>query len=444
MADDLGLTILPQNREAEQAVIGSIISSPDKVILVDGIIDTEDFFYPRNKEIYSAILELNRKGVPADIITLCDELNRRESLERCGGELYLEESRSKAINPDNIEHYARIVSKQSVLRKLIAVGQRITNIAYEAGDDAIERAEAEVFEISKAIKEGRDFVTLYNIAEEYLLAADQGITANSVRTGLLDLDDLIGGFKKSDLIVIAARTSMGKSALALTIARNIGILQSYGEAGVGIFSLEMSKEQICHRFLSMESGVDSRSISEYRLTMDAKNKVAKAIASFYEAPIYIDYSGYLGAAELRSKARRMVMEHPEIKAIIVDYLQLVHGSKKNASETETVTEVSRTLKTIAMELNMPVIALAQLNRDVESRNPPVPMLSDLRSSGAIEQDADQVLFIYREDKYDEDSDRKNIADIIVAKNRNGPTGKISLYFQEETTRFHNLDRVDKD
>jgi replicative DNA helicase len=429
----------PHNTEAEECVLGSLMIDPEGIENVTAFLPAGDFYHPRNRDIYSAMVSLFDRRQPTDFVMVCDELERAGQLDGVGGAAYV--SRLLTVVPTSIhlEHYARVVQRTAVMRRLIGAAGRIAAIGYEDEADvraALERAEQELFRVTQ-LRVGRDFQHIREVLAEYLeqiqfAAGDQGAKAG-VPTGFIDLDRMLGGFQRSDLIVLAARPSLGKTALALNIARNCGVRFNQTTA---IFSVEMSRSQIAQRFLSTESAVDSTRIREGRLSETDLRRLGEALDVLSAAPIYIDDTPGISIGEVRAKARRLHSEHP-LDLVIVDYLQLVGGSGPE-NRVQEISEVSRSLKGLARELNVPVLALSQLSRAVESRSPHIPMLSDLRDSGSIEQDSDVVMFIYREDVYDRESERKGITDLHIAKHRNGPTGVVSLLFQERSTRFVDL------
>src|SRR6266545_1964120 len=430
----------PHNTEAEECVLGSLMIDPEGIETVTAFLPAGDFYHPRNRDIYGAMLGLFDRRQPTGFVMVGDELDRSGQLDAVGGAAYV--SRLLTVVPTSIhlEHYARVVQRTAVMRRLIAAAGRIAAIGYEDEADvrsALERAEQELFRVTQ-LRVGREFQHIREVLAEYLeqiqfAAGDQATGKAGVPTGFVDLDRLLGGLQRSDLIVLAARPSLGKTALALNIARNCGVRFNQTTA---IFSVEMSRSQIAQRFLSTESTVDSTRIREGRLSETDLRRLGEALDVLSAAPIYIDDTPSIGIGEVRAKARRLHSEHP-LDLVIVDYLQLVGGSGPE-NRVQEISEISRSLKALARELNVPVLALSQLSRAVESRSPHIPMLSDLRDSGSIEQDSDVVIFIYREDVYDRESDRKGITDLHIAKHRNGPTGVVSLLFQERSTRFVDL------
>jgi replicative DNA helicase len=436
--------LLPQNIEAECGVLGSIIIDPEAIVQVADFLHSDDFYRDAHRTIYEVILQLYEQREPADFITICDELERRNKLEEVGGASYITSLINQVPTSGNVEYYGRIVERTSILRRLIHAAGQIAAIAYEEGDAdvALDRAEQLIFNISQ--RHARtDFSLLRDILSEYMNKLDQlherRGTIVGVPTGFTDLDRLTGGLQRSDLIILAARPAIGKTSLALSLAHNSTVKYQHS---VAIFSLEMSKEQLVQRLLSMDAGVDQQRLRTGWIEDDEWDRIIYAMGTLSEANIWIDDTPGITTVEMRSKARRLQAEHG-IDLIIVDYLQLMQSvlgsGKRNENRVQEISEVSRNLKALARELNMPVLALAQLSRAVETRQSKVPQLSDLRESGSLEQDADIVMFIYRDDIYNPESERKNIADIIVAKHRNGPVGEVSLYFQASQTRFRDLE-----
>ncbi len=436
--------LLPQNIEAECGVLGSIIIDPEAIVQVADFLHSDDFYRDAHRTIYEVILQLYEQREPADFITICDELERRNKLEEVGGASYITSLINQVPTSGNVEYYGRIVERTSILRRLIHAAGQIAAIAYEEGDAdvALDRSEQLIFNISQ--RHARtDFSLLRDILSEYMNKLDQlherRGTIVGVPTGFTDLDRLTGGLQRSDLIILAARPAIGKTSLALSLAHNSTVKYQHS---VAIFSLEMSKEQLVQRLLSMDAGVDQQRLRTGWIEDDEWDRIIYAMGTLSEANIWIDDTPGITTVEMRSKARRLQAEHG-IDLIIVDYLQLMQSvlgsGKRNENRVQEISEVSRNLKALARELNLPVLALAQLSRAVETRQSKVPQLSDLRESGSLEQDADIVMFIYRDDIYNPESERKNIADIIVAKHRNGPVGEVSLYFQASQTRFRDLE-----
>lgn len=435
--------LLPQNIEAECGVLGSIIIDPEAIVQISDFLRTDDFYRDAHRTIFEVILQLYEEREPADFITICDELERRSKLEEVGGASYITSLINQVPTSGNVEFYARIVERTAILRRLIHAAGQIAAIAYEEGDAdiALDKAEQLIFNISQRHTRS-DFAHMRDILAEYMNKLDQlherRGTIVGVPTGFTDLDRLTGGLQKSDLIVLAARPGIGKSSLALSLAHNSALKY---QNSIAVFSLEMSKDQLAQRLLSMDAGIDQQRLRTGRIEDDEWDRIVYAMDTLSEANIWIDDTAGISTMEMRSKARRLQAEHG-IDLIIVDYLQLMQatiGGKRNENRVQEISEISRSLKGLARELNIPVLALAQLSRAVESRQSKVPQLSDLRESGSIEQDSDIVMFIYRDDLYNQESERKNIADIIIAKHRNGPIGEISLYFQASQTRFRDLE-----
>jgi replicative DNA helicase len=433
----------PHNTEAEESVLGSLLIDPEAIEAIASLVRPEDFYHPRNRDIYGAMLRLYDRRQPTDFVMVCDELERADLLERIGGVSYLARILTVVPTSIHVEHYARIVQRTSMMRRLIAVAGRIAAIGYEDESEvtsALERAEQELFAVTQ-LRVTRDFQHIRDLLAEYLqqiqIGAEIDTSGAAVPTGFYHLDRLLGGFQRSDLIILAARPSIGKTALALNMARNAAVRFNMTTA---IFSVEMSRLQIAQRFLTTESGVDSTRVREGRLNEVDLRKLSGAVETLSRSPIYIDDTPGITISDLRAKARRLHAEQP-IDLIVVDYLQLVGGSVPE-NRVQEISEVSRSLKGLARELNVPVLALSQLSRAVESRSPHIPMLSDLRDSGSIEQDSDVVIFIYREDYYDRESERRGLADLYIAKHRNGPTGMVTLKFLESNTQFIDDDLPD--
>jgi replicative DNA helicase len=434
---------VPANPEAEQAVLGSLLIDPDAVLRVASFLRAADFYQEKNGWIYQAILDLHERREAADFVTVTDELERRQQLAEVGGSSYVLDLINAVPTAIHVEHYARIVERTSVLRKLIRGASQIAQLAYEetAEDvqDVVDRAEQIIFGIAEN-RTRRDLIPVSTIMGDVVERIDflyrhRGEILG-VPSGFKLIDRILGGFQKSDLIILAARPGVGKTSLALSIAQNAA--RKY-DRRVAIFSLEMSNEQLVQRLLAAETGIDSQ-----RLRLgdihgeDEWHKLMEAANALSESLIYIDDTPALSAMELRTKVRRMHAEHG-LDMLVVDYLQLMMGDRRSENRVQEISYISRALKGLARELNVPVLALSQLSRAVEGRQDKRPILSDLRESGSIEQDADVVMFIYREEMYVEDTERQNIADVIVSKHRNGPTGTVSLYFRKELTQFRDLE-----
>src|SRR5258706_508409 len=435
--------LLPQNIEAECGVLGSIIIDPEAIVQVSDFLHTDDFYRDAHHTIYEVILQLYEEHEPADFITICDELERRNKLEEVGGASYITSLINQVPTSGNVEFYGRIVERTAILRRLIHAAGQIAAIAYEEGDAdiALDRAEQLIFQISQRHARS-DFSHMRDILAEYMNKLDQLHEHHGsivgVATGFTDLDRLTGGLQESDLIVLASRPGVGKTSLAMSLAHNAAIKH---QSSIAVFSLEMSKEQLVQRLLSMDASIEQQHLRTGWIDEDDWDRIVYAMDTLSEANIWIDDTSSISTMEMRSKARRLQAEHG-VDLIIVDYLQLMLatiGGKRNENRVQEISEISRSLKGLARELNVPILALAQLSRAVESRQSKVPQLSDLRESGSIEQDSDIVMFIYRDDVYNPESERKNIADIIIAKHRNGPVGEISLFFQASQTRFRDLE-----
>ncbi len=406
----------------------------------------EDFYRETHGLIYKATAYLHERRQPADFVTLCDELDRRGQLEQVGGPAYLTSLINTVPTSAHVEHYGRIVERTASLRRLISAASEITGMAYERADDEdkiLDQAEQLIFGVAQR-RVDRELVPLRTILGDYYdrieyLYEHRGETVG-VPTGFIDLDKLVGGFQPADLAIVAGRPGTGKTSLALTIAdhaaRNHGLC-------VALFSLEMPAQQVVQRLVSGATGIESQRLRTGEITEEELASVTRAMGELSETSIYIDDTPAIAPMEVRSKARRLHAEHTT-DLVIVDYLQLMQAGVRMENRVQEVSYISRQLKSLASELNVPVLACSQLSRAVESRVDKRPLLSDLRESGSIEQDADVVMFIYREEMYVEDTFKPNIADIIVAKHRNGPTGQISLRFMKEQTRFENLEPLRDD
>lgn len=433
----------PQNIEAESCVLGALCLDKDAIIKIADTIISDDFYDNRHKQIYETILELFERNVSIDILTISNRLEEKKILDRVGGSSYLTQLVNMVPSAGNIVYYANIVRKKGTLRRLIQAAGDITGLAFsEEGEteDILDKAEQRLYNISqKHLKQ--NFIAVNSVLHETFeridqLHRDKG-ALRGLPTGYIDLDKLLGGLQRSDLVILAARPSMGKTTLALDIMRHIAV---EAKTPVGIFSLEMSKDQLVDRLLASQSGVDFWKIRTGNLNEEDFEKLNYGMGSLAEAPIFIDDAAGSNIMEVRTKARRLKAEH-NIGLIVVDYLQLMTG-RNTDNRVQEVSEISRSLKILARELNVPVVALSQLSRGVESRPDKVPQLADLRESGSIEQDADVVMFIYREDMYKgKESSRPNIAEIHIKKHRNGPTGEVDLFFDAAHTTFKNLDQT---
>ena len=433
----------PYDLEAEQAIIGSMLTDKDAVISAIEVLKEEDFYREDNKAIYSAILNLYNRAEPIDIITVKAELESMGKFEQVGGLEYLAELPEKVPTTANAMKYIKIVEEKSTLRRLIKTANEIIELGYnptEDVEDIMEGAEKKIFNImqdksQKSYAPIKDVLVESFTQLEELYNRKQHITG--VPSGFTELDYRTAGFHGSELILIAARPAMGKTAFALNIATNAAVK---GNVPVAIFSLEMSKEQLVNRILCSESMVDSNKVRTGKLEEDDWTKLAGTIGPLSEAEIYIDDTPGINIMEIRAKCRKLKLEK-NIGMVVIDYLQLIQGSgKRGGSREQEISEISRSLKILAKELNVPVIALSQLSRAAEQRPDHRPMLSDLRESGAIEQDADIVMFLYRDDYYNQDSEKKDIAEVIIAKHRGGSTGTVELLWLGSYTKFVNLER----
>lgn len=434
--------IPPQNIDAEMSLIGAVLIDEEVLADVTDKVHAHDFYDKRHQTIFAAMLRLYERHRPVDLLTLSDELGRKDELEMVGGSSYLTELTNYVPTAAHAPAYAELIAQRAVRRRLIKASTDIAELGYDEEtntQELLQRAEAELFSVSdQSLKQ--DLVSLEQILTESFdrmeeLHRDRG-KLRGVRTGWRDLDNMTAGLQRSDLIILAARPAMGKTTLVTNLAYNVA---SKENQSVLFFSLEMSKEQLVDRMLSDASGVDAWNIRTGNLSDDDFEKLSHAMGEMAEAPIYIDDTPGLTVLEMRTKARRQAHNAP-LGLIIIDYLQLMQGSRPDGNRVQEVSEISRGLKLIARELNVPVIALSQLSRSVESRSPQVPQLSDLRESGSIEQDADIVAFIYREAYYNPETERQNVTDLIIAKHRNGPVGKVELYFHPERLRFMSLDK----
>jgi replicative DNA helicase len=433
----------PHNVDAERALLGALILKPEAMHDVSVTVYPESFFAEKHKEIFRAILSTFMKGDPIDILSITTKLKANNMLERTGGASYITELVETVPAASNALYYAELVQNKSILRGLINAADEIAEIGYsdpENVEEAMDHAEKKIYQVTNAPTTQKFTPIGSSLSEawdrfEKLSASDD--VKRGVPSGFTALDNLLAGFQKSDLVILAARPSMGKTTFALDIARNAAVMHG---ASVGIFSLEMSDQQLVDRMLAAEAGVDSWKLRTGKLTTDQEfEAVQAAMAKLSEAPIHIDDQPGNNILKMRSSARRLKNESG-LDLLIVDYLQLMSPTSTKASDSmvQQVTEISRSLKILARELDVPIIALSQLSRAVEQRGGK-PRLSDLRDSGSIEQDADVVMFIHREDKINKESDRPNIAEILVEKHRNGPVGSAELYFDGKHVRFLNLD-----
>lgn len=431
---------LPADIHAERTTLGSVLLERDAIIVVAPWLPAEYFYLEKHAWIYEAMLDCYHKRVPPDLSTVADELRRRGRLELVGGIAYLGELSAEVPTAVHVEYYGRIVERTALLRRLIEAGGKIAALGYDEREEVevtLDKAEAELFAVSQR-RAMDDFVHIRQVVDAYFEQitstdeADRSVAG--LPTGYPDLDKLTGGLQRSDLIILAARPSMGKTSFALSLTYNIAIKEQHT---VAIFSLEMSREQLVQRLLAMHTGVDTQRLRTGNIKRDLQT-IIEAMGVLSEASIYIEDTPGLSITEVRSRSRRLRAQMG-VDLVVVDYLQLMQG-RRSDNRVQEVSEISRGLKALARELDVPVIALSQLSRAVEGRVSHVPMLSDLRESGSIEQDADIVMFIYREDMYDKETDKKGIAEIHLAKHRNGPLGVVPLRFESATTTFQNLAR----
>ncbi len=433
----------PQNVDAEMSLLGAVLIDEETLADISEHVTSNDFYDKRHGVIYGAMMRLYEKHKPVDLLTLTDELKRKSEIEAIGGSAYLTELTNYVPTAAHAEAYAELVAQKAVRRRLIKASGDISELGYDeefSTQELLEKAEAELFAVSDQSTK-QDLVSLETILTESFdrmeeLHRNKG-SLRGIRTGYRDLDNMTAGLQRSDLIVLAARPAMGKTTLVTNLAYNVATI---AKQPVLFFSLEMSKEQLVDRMLADASGVDAWNIRTGNLSDEDFSKLSEAMGEMAEAPIFIDDTPGVSVLEMRTKARRISHEQP-LGLIIVDYLQLMQASgRSDGNRVQEVSEISRGLKLIARELNVPVIALSQLSRTVETRSPQIPQLADLRESGSIEQDADIVMFIYREAYYNPETERQNVTDLIISKHRNGPVGKIELYFHPERLRFMSLDR----
>jgi replicative DNA helicase len=434
----------PQNVEMEQSILGAILQNNDAIVRLADTLQEEDFYHDAHRWLFRAMLDLFQENVPIDVLTVNEWLKKKNRLDAIGGPAYLAELVELVPTAAHVDYHARVVREKSVLRALIRTATTIVADSYEADEDVavlLDRAERSILEISQG-KATSGFVDLQSVLKdsfrqlESLSARKEPITG--LPTGFSDLDRQTAGLQSSDLIVIAGRPSMGKTTLALNIAAYAGMRTG---KPIAIFSLEMSKEQLALRMLCAEAKVDSAKLRTGFLAGSDWSLLTTAAGDLSgQANIYIDDTPMQTALDIRAKARRLRAEQGELGLVIVDYLQLMQGRSRAENRQQEISDITRALKALARELQVPVVALSQLSRAVEQRRPPKPQLSDLRESGAIEQDADVVALLYRDDLYNEDSDERGVAEVNIAKHRNGPTGTLRLAFRGEFTRFDNLAR----
>lgn len=434
----------PQNLDAEMSLLGAVLIDEEVLADISEHVSAGDFYDKRHGIIFDAMMRLYEKHRPVDLLTLTDQLKRKKELNTIGGSAYLTELTNYVPTAAHAEAYAEIVAQTAVRRRLIKASGDISELGFDEDittQELLEKAEAELFSVSdQSLKQ--DLVSLESILNDSFdrleeLSKNKG-QLRGVRTGYRDLDNMTAGLQRSDLVVLAARPAMGKTTLVTNLAYNVATI---AKQPVLFFSLEMSKEQLVDRMLADASGVNAWNIRTGNLSSDEFSNLSEAMGELSEAPIYIDDTPGLSVLEMRTKARRAMHDHP-LGLIVIDYLQLMQANgRSDGNRVQEVSEISRGLKLIARELNVPVIALSQLSRSVESRSPKIPQLADLRESGSIEQDADIVMFIYREAYYNPDTEKGNITDLIIAKHRNGPTGSVQLYFHPERLRFVSVDKT---
>ena len=440
MEEALIKRVLPHSVEAEQSVIGSMIMDRDAIMTASEVITSEDFYQSQYGVLFDAMLELYNEGKPVDLVTLQERLREKDVPPEISSLEFVRDLLDAVPTSANVRHYATIVQEKSMLRKLIKVNEDIANTCYlarEKTEDILEETEKKIFDLLQYRSTG-DFVPIKQVVLNALDKIEKAFknkgTVTGIPTGFIDLDYKTSGFQPSDLILIAARPSMGKTAFVLNVAQHMAFKEG---KTVAIFSLEMSKEQLVNRLFSLESKVDSQALRTGNLTDEDWAKLIEGAAVVGKSNLIIDDTPGISIAELRSKCRKFKLEH-DLGIIIIDYLQLMSGGKHSESRQQEISEISRSLKAVARELNVPVVALSQLSRAVEQRPDHRPMLSDLRESGAIEQDADVVMFLYRDDYYNKDTDKKNIAEVIIAKQRNGPIGTVELVWLPNYTKFANM------
>ena len=434
----------PQSIEAEMSLLGCLMLDKEAIVKVADFLEVRDFYKGTHQIIYTVMQDLFEKSEPIDLLSASARLKEKEKLEQIGGNTYLTELINTVPTAAHVLNYAKIVQRKRILRDLISASHDIELMGYEETEDPdvlVDKAEATIFKIAQKSL-SYNFVPVKDSLESAFERIDRlskhGGGTRGVSTGFADLDNILSGFQKSDLILLAARPSIGKSALAMDMARRIAV---NNKIAVGVFSLEMSEDQVIDRLIASQAGVDLWRIRTGKLSSTGEDndyaRIQEAMGILSEAPIFIEDTASQNVLQMRAMARRLQVSHG-LGLLIIDYLQLIEPRNSHIGIVQQITEVSRSLKGLARELGIPVLAVSQLSRAVEQRYPPRPRLSDLRESGSLEQDSDVVLFIYREDKYKEEAENKNIAEIIVAKHRNGPVGSVKLYFNEQTVSFSDL------
>jgi replicative DNA helicase len=440
--DGVSALVPPQNLEAEESVLGAMLLSPTAVGTVSEILDASDFYRESHARIFRAALGLWSKGEPVDAITLANELDERSQLEAIGGQARVAELAALVPSTSNVEHYARIVKEMATLRGLVRAGQEITRLGQDRpGEvaDLVDRAEQVVFELAQQ-RVTSDFSHIETLLKESFERITQlyeaGVDVTGVPSGFRELDHLTSGFQPGNLVILAARPSMGKSALGLAIAANLGVRS---QVPVALFTLEMSKSEVTQRMMCSEAKVESQRLRSGRLAPDDWPRLTAACDRLMKAPIYVDDTGSTTIMELRSKARRLKSREPSLGLIVVDYIQLMTAGATVENRVQEVSQISRALKVLARDLDVPILAMSQLSRAVEQRHDKRPILSDLRESGSLEQDSDLVFFVYRDEYYlGEESEQQGVAEVILAKHRNGPTGTVKLSFLRRYAKFADL------
>jgi len=436
--------IPPNSQDAERAVIGSMLIDKEAVIKVLEILNSECFYIPNHQVIFKAVFDLFNLGHAVDLVTVSDHLRSKGILDNIGGYIYLIDLAESVPTTANVEYYAKIVEEKFIRRELIKLSGEITEMSYASADDiskVLDKSEQLIFSIGQK-RFTKDLMHIKQLLIENFevfnkdypeeKTVDLVQKRTGISTGISDLDRILTGLNPSDLIILAARPSMGKTSFCLNIAANIAFKE---KLPVAIFSLEMSKEQITQKIISSEAEISTIRLKTGDIDKDQWKKIAKTIGKLYDAPIYIDDATNLTPIEIRAKVRRLKAEHKRLGCVIIDYLQLMETKASEVNRVQEIAKITRALKSLAREMDVPVIALSQLSRTVEQRQNKRPQLSDLRESGSIEQDADIVMFIYRDEYYNPDSDKKKVAEILISKNRNGETGKVELYFNAGITKF---------
>ncbi|MBU4350731.1 replicative DNA helicase [Patescibacteria group bacterium] len=450
MSEQLSEKLPPQNIEAEQSALGCLLIDKNAILKVVDFLKPKDFYKFEHQQIYQAMMDLFEKNDPIDMLSISSRLKEKDQFERVGSNAYLTQLVNSVATAAHIASYAKIIQRKRILRDLIDASHDISRMGYNESEDTeilLDQAEKTIFSITQKSLTQK-FLCIKDSLEEAFeridrLSKHEG-GPRGVPTGFVDLDNILSGLQKTDLVILAARPSMGKSALALDFARNVAVNQ---KLPVGIFSLEMSMDQVVDRLISSQSGVDLWKIRTGKLSSKGEDndfsKIQQALGVLAETPIYIDDAATSNILQMRAMARRLQADQG-LGLLVIDYLQLVEPRTTSESIVQQITEISRSLKGLGRELNVPILAVSQLSRAVEQRSPQIPRLSDLRDSGSLEQDSDVVLFIYREDRYRQDIEKKNIADVIIAKHRNGPSGKISLYFNEQIVSFRSLAKEERE